>query len=153
MKKSKKGILSIILSFIMLFIITGCGKTVITESDFRHKAENHNYEVVDVTNEYNAGRVEKVLTINLRGGEIYFYIFPDEVAANNLFDDGQRYYESLKGGLSSELSSSMGNYSTYALTSDGYYMYICRVDNTVVAAKVKESSKEIVKTFIKELGY
>ena len=150
----KKRMLNIILSFVMLFAITGCGsKVVITDSDFKSKAESYNYEVGDVTNDYTAGSVEKVLAINLSNGEMYFYIFSDNSEAANFFNEGKDYYQNYKSGTSSEVSSAMGNYSKYALTSDGYYLYICRVDNTVVAAKVKESSKDEVKAFIKELGY
>ena len=54
---------------------------------------------------------------------------------------------------SSESSSSMGNYSSYTLVSNGYYMHLCRVDNTLLYVKVSDTYKDSVKKLINELGY
>ena len=58
-----------------------------------------------------------------------------------------------KGNGATESSANIGNYSTYGLTSNGYYMYVSRVDNTLLYAKVSTTYKDAVKSIIKDLGY
>lgn len=70
-----------------------------------------------------------------------------------MFNTNRSTFESYKGNSSSESSSSMGNYSSYTLTSNGYYMHLCRVDNTLLYVKVNDTYKDSVKKLIKELGY
>ena len=54
---------------------------------------------------------------------------------------------------SKEVSNSSGNFTTYSLTDNGYYIYLCKVDDTLLYTRVKEEYKEEVDKFIQELGY
>ena len=45
------------------------------------------------------------------------------------------------------------NYETYELISNGYYMYVSRIDNTLIYAYNKIEYEKEVKQIIKELKY
>jgi hypothetical protein len=70
-----------------------------------------------------------------------------------MFNTNKSTFESYKGNSSSESSANMSNYSTYTLTSSGYYMHLCRVDNTLIYVRVKDDFKKDVQAVIKKLGY
>ena len=152
----KKTILTIILCGIMVLGLTGCGKkTVISNSDFTIKAQENNYTVVDVTSQYSSYDVIEKATVakSSDGWQVEFYTLKDKSEASKMFNTNKTKFEGYKGSTSTESSSSMSNYSKYSLTSNGYYMYLCRVDNTLLYVRVKDNYKSTVKDFIKELGY
>lgn len=70
-----------------------------------------------------------------------------------MFDNNKSIFESYKIGLSAEKSTSFKNNSTYSLSSDGYYMYLSRVENTLLYIRVKDIYKDKVKTIVDKLGY
>ena len=85
--------------------------------------------------------------------QVDFYVLDDSTQAKDMFNNNKSIFESYKGKNSLESSTALGNYENYSLTSSGYYMYICRVDNTLVYASVIDSYKDEVKEFIEKLGY
>ena len=70
-----------------------------------------------------------------------------------MFLTNKTTFESYKSNSSTELKTTMGNYETYALTSGGYYMYVSRVDNTLLYLRVDDKYKATVKSLVEELGY
>ncbi len=152
----KKNIFFGVVCFLMLFALTGCGnKNAITTSDFKSKTENLSYVTTDVTSQYASyGYIqEATIAQSSDGYQVEFYVLDDAGNATSMFNTNKATFESYKGNSSTESSSSMGNYSSYSLTSSGYYMYLCRVDNTLLYVKVKDTYKNSVKSLIKELGY
>ena len=151
-----KSILFGVVCFLMLFALTGCGsKTAITTSDFKSKTENLGYTNIDVTSQYSSYDYIQEATVaqSSDGYQVEFYVLDDKGNATSMFNTNKSTFESYKGNSSSESSSSMGNYSSYTLTSSGYYMHLCRVDNTLLYVRVKDTYKDSVKNLIKELGY
>ncbi len=153
----KKGIVlkMFFVTAIVLFL-TGCGnKTVITNDDFIAKAQSNNYTITDVTEEYSSfGNVKSgTVAQSSNDWQVEFYVLTDESNATSMFNTNKDAFESYKSNSSAESSVSMGNYTSYSLTSGGYYMYLCRVDNTLIYARVADTYKDTVKSFIKDLGY
>ena len=70
-----------------------------------------------------------------------------------MFNLNKETFEKEKKDISSQSSSSFGNYETYTLTTGDYYMHLCRVDNTFLYVKVNKENKDAVKKLIKDLGY
>ena len=70
-----------------------------------------------------------------------------------MFDYNKDEITKSKSKNSREVSNSSGNFTTYSLTDNGDYIYLCKVDDTLLYTKVKEEYKEEVDKFIQELGY
>lgn len=87
------------------------------------------------------------------GWQVEFYVLDDSANATAMFNTNKNIFENYKGNSSSEKSSSIGNSASYSLTSSGYYMYLCRIDNTLLYVKVQDIYKDTVKDLVKELGY
>ena len=152
----KKNIIFTVFVFFMLFSLTGCGKkTVITTSDFKSKTEKIGFITTDVKYQYSSYEyvLEATVAQSPDGYQVEFYVLDDVGNATSMFNINRTIFEGYKGNSSSELSSSMSNYSSYTLTSSGYYMHLCRVDNTLLYVKVKDTYKDSVKDLIKDLGY
>ena len=152
----KKFFLISFICFIMLFALTGCGnKTVITTDNFIAKAENLGFETADITEQYaDFPHVQEgTVAYNSDGAKVEFYVIDNISNATSMFNNNKYDFESAKGSSAIESSSAIGNYSSYSLTSDGYYMHVCRVENTLVFIKVEERHKDAVKELTKELGY
>ena len=45
------------------------------------------------------------------------------------------------------------NYEKYTQETEGLYMVLTRVDNTLLYVKAPDNAKEPINSFIKELGY
>ena len=151
----KKGIVFGVLCFLMLFLVTGCGKkTVITTSEFISKAEKAGYQTTDITAQYSSYEYVKEATIAKNDNyQVEFYVIDGEDKAKGMFDTNKADFENSKGSSSSYSTVNLANYSTYALTSSGKYKYIARVDSTLLYIDVDEKYKDDVKKFVKELGY
>lgn len=152
----KRNIFLTIICFFMIFALTGCGKkTAITTNEFMTKTNNSNYTNVDVLSQYAVYDYIKEATVakNEKGFQIEFYVLDNEANAISMFNTNKEDFQTYKGNKSSQASSSAKNYSKYSLTSNGYYMYICRVDNTLFYAKVNDNYKDEIKKIAKELGY
>lgn len=153
--KSKK-ILLFSLSIFMLLFLTGCGnKKAITKEDFIAKAEKHNYQIVDATSQFEQyDEIESAtLALSPDNWQVEFYELNTSENAMAMFEHNKSKFEDYKDNTALEASKSMSNYATYSLTSGGYYMYLSTVDNTLIYLRVKDTYKDTVKDFIKELAY
>lgn len=153
----KKRILLLgVICFFILFALTGCGnKTVISTGDFKSKATNLGYETTNVKKQFAFYDYikEAIVATNSKGYQVEFYVLESKEEAKNMFNTNKTIFESYKVNISKESTTNIANYSNYTLVSGGYYMYICRVDNTMFYARVKETFKDDVKTLVQELGY
>lgn len=152
----KKNIIFGIICFFMIFALTGCGnKTSITTNEFTTKTKNKNYTITNVKSQYASYEYIKEATVakSEEGFQIEFYVLDNKENAMNMFETNQKDFESNKQDNSLETSTAVGNYQKYSLLSNGYYMYICRIDNTLIYARVNETYKNTVKDLIKDLGY
>lgn len=143
-----------IICCVMLLALTGCGnKKAITTNEFSNIAKNNGLEIFDTTDQY-AGYIEEgLIAYKEDEWQIEFYILENDEKAISMFDTNKENFEESKGTSSTELSTTLGNYSTYELKSNGYFMYVARVDNTLLFVHVEDDYEDNVKTIIKELGY
>ena len=130
-------------------------KTAITADKFAEVMKSKGYEVIDTTSSFaEAGDyVKKSYLAKTSGYQIEFYELSTVSNAIESYNSNKTKFESQKGGNSSYSTMSRNNYNTYALTTNGKYKYIARVDNTNLYMDVAEEYKDTVKSVIEELGY
>ncbi len=154
--KKKKITIAVVISILTLFILTGCGnKTAASIETFEQVSKEHGNEIIDITDQYQSyENLEKVIiSKNTDDWNVEFYILNSEDSARSMFNLNKETFEKEKKDISSQSSSSFGNYETYTLTTGDYYMHLCRVDNTFLYVKVNKENKDAVKKLIKDLGY
>ena len=95
--------------------------------------------------------------INIYGHNSLVYDLPFKKLENYLdesfYNNNKSIFESTKSGASTESNINGKNYSKYTLTSNGKYMVVSRVANTVAFVNVSSDLKDNVNTILKELGY
>lgn len=152
--KSKKIILGV-LCLLMVFVLTGCGKTAISTSDFKSKADNNGYTTKDVTSQFQSTGIVKEATLAMsnEGYQVEFYVLSSKDNATSMFNTNKTTFETYKSGATSEGSTNLGDTQTYSLTTSSKYMYLCKVDTTLLFVNVDVKYKDKVKSFVKDLGY
>ena len=154
--KKKNIFLKITVCLMIIILLTGCkNKKAINSNDFKEKATSNNYIVSDITSQFEKSKiVENAVTANKLGAWVVeFYTLKNDSNAKYMFNYNKEKASSEKVKNSKEVSSSSVNFSIYSLTNNGYYIYICKVDNTLLYTKVNEQYKDEVNKFIQELGY
>jgi len=154
----KKKILIICGIVILTFIFTACGnKTAIDINTFISTMESQDFYIKDVTDQYAGYEVFTSATLAINPTSEYqieFYTFVNDDMAKDSFNVTKKnQIEPYEEGSSSNVSVNTDNYSKYAVTANGQYMFISRIDNTMVYVKAPDSYKDEVKKFIDELGY
>lgn len=151
----KKNLFLFSLLFSMLLILTGCGnKKVITTDKFIDITEKNGFVTKDVLDQFSNTDVLDATIANYNSDfQLEFYVLDSTEGAKEMFLNNKNIFETYKGSVSKYSSTDIGNSSTYVLESSGYYMYLSRVDNTLLYVKVDDIYKERVKSIIKELGY
>ena len=151
----KRGILLAVVCLLVLFVTTGCmNKKAITTSEFKSTMESKGFTTIDVLEQFSEYKYVKEATVAKNDDfQIEFYVLSDTERADYMFNTNKKIFQNSKGSSTFETKSKIGNYETYSLTSSGYYMYISRVNNTVIYLNVNESKKDTVIKIIKDLGY
>ena len=151
----KRGILLVVVCLLVLFVTTGCmNKKAITTSEFKNKMEGKGFTIVDVLEQFSEYQYVKEATVAKNDDfQLEFYVLSDTERANYMFNTNKEIFQNSKGSSSFETKNKVGNYENYSLTSAGYYMYVSRVNNTLIYLKVNESKKDEVIEIIKDLGY
>ena len=151
-----KKIILLIIYFFVIFTLSACNskKTINTE-EFNSKVSQMGYQVVDVTNQYTSNNnIKSAVSAKANEGySILFFVFDDDVSATSMFNSNKNSFESYRSKVDYENSISFVNYSSYALTSSGYYMYTCRIDNTLIYVKAPDTYKENIKKLVKSIDY
>lgn len=144
---------SIILAFILL--LTGCSKkSAITTSKFRSIVESNGYIVSDDYDSYSSyNYFNEAFLASKDDCDIQFFVLDNANNAKDMFNTNKSKFESSKSGMSTEVSTSLGNYDTYLVQTNGYYKYVSRVDNTLLYVNVPMECKESVKTIIDSMKY
>lgn len=154
----KKKILIICGIVILTFIFTACGnKTAIDVNTFISTMESQDFYIKDVTDQYAGYEVFTSATLAINPTSEYqieFYTFVNDDMAKDSFNVTKKnQIEPYEEGSSSNVSVNTDKYSKYALTANGQYMFISRIDNTMVYVKAPDSYKDEVKKLIDKLGY
>ena len=131
-------------------------KTSITASSFYTTMSQKGYSVQDASSQfsdYNYVKQAYIAASKDLSYQIEFYELLDDSYATSFYNNNKSIFESSKGNASAETSVGLKNYSKYTLSSNGEYMVVSRIDNTVIYVKVDDSYKDTVKAILDELGY
>ena len=156
----KKVSIILLISFIVgiillagLFIIKNLKKQVLSVDEFISKLEAKEYILKDITREYNYDYVKNVYSAEyLNNWYLNFIQLDNDSNSIKLFDNHYNNYKDVSGPKSMTLVNGL-NYNIFTLTTSDYYMYICRVDNTIIYSKANKEYKDEIKEIAKELGY
>lgn len=151
-----KKILSLLLGAVMALSLVGCGgakKEAISANYFESILTSNGFEMVDATEQFDEGLVESVTIAVNDEYQIEFYVLPSSDQAVAAFAENKANFASMKSGGAKEVTTSLGNYSYYALTTSEAYYVTTRIDNTFIYATVAKEHKDTVTDIIKQLGY
>ena len=154
----KKKILVILSMFLILFTLTGCilkPKKAITGDKFIEVAKNNNLTVIDAYEQMSQyGVIQTALLAKAADGwQIEFYILNTDSDAKDMYETNRKIFEDSKGSSSKEKYLTLKNYSMYNLVSGGRYMYLSKIDNTLLYVRIDDKYTDNVKKIVKELGY
>lgn len=154
----KKKLLVVLSMFLVLFTLTGCflrPRKAATAEDFREVAKNNNLTIVDAYDQMSQYNVFKsaLLAKSAEGWQVEFYILNTDADAQDMYDTNKKIFENSKTGTTRENYLTLKNYSMYNLISGDKYMYLGKIDNTMLYVKVDEKYTDNAKKIIKELGY
>ena len=140
----------------VIFINLNKEKTSITASDFYTIMSQKGYNVQDANSQFSDYNYIKQVYLAASKDysyQIEFYELLDDSYATSFYNNNKSIFESSKGNVSAETSVGLKNYSKYTLSSNGKYMVVSRIDNTVIYVNVEDNYKDTVKSILDELGY
>ncbi len=159
----KKSVIIAIIAVVILVVIGGVifvnlnkEKASITASSFYTTMSQKGYSVQDSTSQYSEYDYVKQVYIAVSKDysyQIEFYELLDDSYATSFYNNNKSIFESSKGNASAETSVGLKNYSKYTLSSNGQYMVVSKINNTVIYVKVDDDYKNTVKDILEELGY
>lgn len=149
-----KKVLYVLLGVLMVFSLTGCkNKTVLTIDEFNQKSENYGCNI----QELNSGSLEENTVIDyslvrcLNQWNVYFFKFESTTAAENKYKEYEEIIDSSDSSVKTKIN--IKNYSTYSAQNGNSYIYISRVDDTLMQIETNAKYKDDVKDYAKKLGY
>lgn len=139
--------------------LTGCfSKTAQTEADFGKIMREAGFEIKVMTGNSNSNGMannyaKSILVAENDNYEIEFYCFKGAETAKSVFDNCRSQFDNQHPTNRATSKVNQGNYNYYAITADGEFHMISRVDDTILRCEAdKEYKKEII-GYAKELGY
>ena len=140
--------------FFTIIILCGCGnKKAITTRDFKNITEQSGLDTYDAMDQVVGESIKEVTLAYNDDYKLEFYVLDSSVSAKNMYEHNKNIFEGRKSGISKYISTDIGNSSTYMLESGGYYMYLSRIDNTLLYVDVMDIYKDKIKEIVKDLGY
>ena len=152
----KRKLFIYILLFISLFLLTGCSlkKKALSMDEFQDITIKNNYMFLDVTDQFEYNKsIKKAGLAATSVWQLEFYVFDNKDNAQDMFDNNVKLFKKEKNSTSLQVTNKVFNYENYALTTNKYYMYISRVDNTVVYSRVPVEYRSKIKKFVEKLEY
>lgn len=142
---------------LLAFSLTGCGTTreSMTDMEFQNAAEKAGYEVMDSTEQFAAyDHIESAsIAIKDNDYQVEFYTTSNSASAASMFQTNRESFETTKGSKIKEGKKSGKNYQSYSLLTNGQYMHVCQIDNTLVYVDVEEEHMGDVQEFLQDIGY
>lgn len=151
----KKVFLSIV-CLLAVITLSGCmKKDVITTEKFKSEATELGYNIYDITDQFGDYEYVKEVTIAMKNNDyqVEFYVFESDKDAKQAFERNKEFFDSQKEGTYSDGQKNMVNYSTYRVSSNNEYMYVSRVENTLLYLHIPDTYKKEATTLIDKLGY
>ena len=149
-------IASIVALFGILFSIFNKEKSSITSDQFVSTMSEKNYAIVNSKNqfiEYDYINQAYIALEPNNNFQIEFYELKDNSYAVQFYNSNVSKFEESKGVASSQSNVNLKNSSKFALSTNGDYMVVSRINNTVIYARVSDKYKNEVDSLLKELGY
>lgn len=145
----------VVFLIVVLFSLTGCmNKKALSVDEVKSIVEKNGFQVTDTKYKYESfDYITDVLQLGDSNFYIQFIVTNDTEKAKQLFESNKQIIDSYRKGTYTNSSTNGKNYETYKLVSNGYYMYVSRVDNTLIYANEKEEYKEEVQKIIDALKY
>lgn len=151
---NKNNIIRLFLCIVMVLGLTGClKKEKITQDVFKNVVETHGLTVIDKSIEFPDKMLLSYLSAANNEYFIEYYEFDSEENASELYESNKIEIENSKGSSYSQTDLNGLNYQLYTLTSKGKYIFISRIENTILYSEVKEEYKDEIKEITKDLGY
>ncbi len=158
----KLSVLFVVCVLTMMSLVACGDKEPATVEKFIEVAESNGCTIQSLTAEEVATALEdspeyyKSLTLALNeesDWQVEFYVLASEENAAALFTSFKSFFEENKGDVSGEVSTSVGNSATYSITTNGEYVYVGRIADTVVFVQTPKGNKDAVKAIIDGIGY
>lgn len=158
--KQYKRILMLSMVLAGLVFLAGCSKkTPMSIEDFVSHMEKQGY-IIDtlemeeevIKNENKIGSKSTLMdseTFHL----VEFYVFDEEKVAIDEYKGWVRYFETMRGNVSSHSSINLLNFSRFAQKSNGCYFVASRIENTLVVVYAEDSMEKRVEEALKGTGY
>lgn len=160
MKKSVMIVIAIIVILLViggiLFFMLSPKKKAVTEEQFVEIAKEKGYNIGEVqkdTLNNTAITSAKIAVSSDYRYLVEFYILNSHETASHFFDECKSNFESSKVEGSMPTEESSKEYEKYTLKSDGKYMYLARINNTIIQLNVNEQDEKAATEFINALGY
>lgn len=146
-----------VLIAIMISVVGGAvTKEPISADEFEAMAVAGGYQVQFQEPSGQDQQIVYVAHDSKDGYQIVFYSFDDFESAKGFYRATKSDFESVTSKNEDDYStssSSVSDYEKYRASGDERYMYVARIENTVVLVNVNADHKQEVKDFIKEMGY
>lgn len=159
MKDEKKvliiiGIVIAIVIAVSLYCIKRIPTETITLEEFQKNTQNCGYEYVDNCVTIPVEELGKSGTAYIKDqiGVEFTECISDSIALS-LYSNYAYCYMDFKQSGYSENFLSLKHYGTYTMETQGMYMHITRIKNTVMNVQVPIEEKPIVVKFMKDLKY
>ncbi len=157
MKKSFRSIALVTLAALIAVMFTSCTKTPSDAESFKKLAESKNYEVYDASSQYSDSVEITECIIAFPSGhdfQIEFYTITDKDNAKKLYQAQSDIMEGVKGSSYSGGVSNGSNYAKRTLTTDGKYLMVTYIENTLIyVPPTDQKYKDEINSFIKDFKY
>lgn len=147
-------IVAIILIIGVIIMITSGGEKLITIEEFEQKAKEQGYTIGEIDNVVTQSKPITSTKLAMSRDNKYFiemYVLENEEATKQFYNEKKESFEAQKQEGDNAKETNKKNNDTYALKSNGYCMYVKRVNNTLISYNIRESDEQKVSEFINSL--
>lgn len=129
-------------------------KNPITTEQFKSTMKDKGFTIYSAKSQFSEyDYIEDVYIAQKSNYQIEFYELSDSETASMFYNNNKEIFESSKSTVASQSNKDLKNSSKYVLQSNGKYMVVSRIDNTVVYLSVSDTYKDEVKNLLDEIGY
>lgn len=152
----KTKTIMIVLSLILCFLLCGCTlkKEAITPYQLKTAAEKKDYQFMDISDQFKYDkRINSVSLVSTNYWHVEFYVFEEKEGTLDVYESNKISFIDAKSETSSEVEKHSLNYDTYSLVTKTEFMYLSRVDNTLMFVRVPVEYRDKVLKFLESVGY
>lgn len=157
MKKALRIASVVLLVCMMAAMLTSCKKHPSDTAAFKQLAEQYNYEIYNVTDQYvNAAQIKEATIVapSSRDFQIEFYVITDKESAKQLYLAQSEVVEGYKDSNYSGSSSNGQNYAKRSVVTNGKYLMVSYIENTLVyVPPTDKENKKKIEEFLKKFNY